>query len=92
MKLDTQTINALADRLENCQLQQQDTTKITDDHPDMDWDDAYAIQDELRRRKVARGLRVIGLKAAYYNEYSAKGGSNPQAKGSTVRFTFVKAF
>lgn len=63
MKLDTQIINALADRLENCQLQQQDTTKITDDHPDMDWDDAYAIQDELRRRKVARGLRVIGLKA-----------------------------
>nr|WP_319563698.1 2-oxo-3-hexenedioate decarboxylase [uncultured Rhodoferax sp.] len=63
MKLDTATINALADRLENCQLQQQDTTKITDDHPDMDWDDAYAIQDEIRRRKVTRGLRVIGLKA-----------------------------
>ncbi|BCO26147.1 2-hydroxyhexa-2,4-dienoate hydratase [Rhodoferax lithotrophicus] len=63
MKLDTQTIHALADRLENCQLQQQDTTKITDDHPDMDWDDAYAIQDEIRRRKVARGLRVIGLKS-----------------------------
>lgn len=34
----------------------------------------------------------VMLKAAYYNEYSAKGGSNPQAKGSTVRFTFVKAF
>ena len=34
----------------------------------------------------------VMLKAAYYDEYSAKGGSNPQAKGSTVRFTFVKAF
>lgn len=34
----------------------------------------------------------VMLKAAYYNEYSAKGGSNPQAKGSTLRFTFVKAF
>jgi hypothetical protein len=32
------------------------------------------------------------LKAAYYDEYSAKGGSNAQAKGSTLRFTFVKAF
>ena len=63
MKLDNATILALAERLENCQLQQQDTTKITDDHPDMDWDDAYAIQDEIRRRKVARGARVIGLKA-----------------------------
>jgi 2-oxo-3-hexenedioate decarboxylase len=63
MKLNTQTINALADRLEGCQLQQQDTPKITDDHPDMDWDDAYAIQDEIRRRKLARGLRIVGLKA-----------------------------
>jgi len=34
----------------------------------------------------------VMLKAAYYDEYSAKGGSNPQAKGSTLRFTFVKAF
>lgn len=34
----------------------------------------------------------VMLKAAYYDEYSAKGGSNPQAKGSTLRFTFIKAF
>jgi 2-oxo-3-hexenedioate decarboxylase len=63
MKLDIATIAALAERLENCELQAQDTTKITDDHPDMDWDDAYAIQDEVRRRKVARGARIVGLKA-----------------------------
>ena len=63
MKLDTKTIAALAERLENCELQAHDTTKITDDYPDMDWDDAYAIQDEIRRRKTARGNRIIGLKA-----------------------------
>jgi 2-oxo-3-hexenedioate decarboxylase len=63
MKLDIATIAPLAERLENCELQAQDTTKITDDHPDMDWDDAYAIQDEVRRRKVARGSRIVGLKA-----------------------------
>jgi hypothetical protein len=34
----------------------------------------------------------VMLKAAYYDEYSAKGGFSPQAKGSTLRFTFVKAF
>ena len=34
----------------------------------------------------------VMLKAAYYDEYSAKGGSGAQAKGSTLRFTFVKAF
>jgi hypothetical protein len=34
----------------------------------------------------------VMLKAAYYDEYSAKGGTGAQAKGSTLRFTFVKAF
>ncbi len=63
MKLDSKTISALAESLENCELQAKDTTKITEEYPDMDWDDAYAIQDEIRRRKVARGHRIIGLKA-----------------------------
>lgn len=63
MKLDAQTIATLAERLENCELQAHDTTKITDEYPDMDWDDAYAIQNEIKRRKVARGCKIIGLKA-----------------------------
>lgn len=63
MKLDKSTIDKLAEHLENCELQAHDTLKITDDYPDMGWDDAYAIQDEIKRRKVARGARIIGLKA-----------------------------
>ena len=63
MKLDNKTILALAEHLENAELQAKDVTKITDDHPDMDWDDAYAIQDEIRRRKEARGNKTVGLKA-----------------------------
>ena len=63
MKLDIATIAVLAERLENCQLRAQDTTKITDEHPGMDWEDAYAIQDEILRRKLARGARVVGYKA-----------------------------
>lgn len=63
MKLDTNTIAALAEHLENAELQVHDVTKITDEHPDMDWDDAYAIQDEIRRRKEARGNKIAGLKA-----------------------------
>ncbi|HEU0201705.1 MAG TPA: 2-oxo-3-hexenedioate decarboxylase [Burkholderiaceae bacterium] len=63
MKLDTATIDALAAHLENCQLQAQDTHKITNDYPDLDWEDAYAIQDVIRGRKLARGLRIAGLKA-----------------------------
>ena len=62
MKLDKNTIAALAEHLENAELKAHDVTKITDDHPDMDWDDAYAIQDEIRRRKEARGNRTAGLK------------------------------
>jgi 2-oxo-3-hexenedioate decarboxylase len=63
MKLNPQTIAGLAEHLESAELNARDVTKITDEHPEMDWDDAYAIQDELRRRKEARGQRTAGLKA-----------------------------
>lgn len=63
MKLDFVTIEKLATHLEDCQLQAKDTTKITDDYPEMDWDDAYAIQDLIKSRKLARGLKLGGLKA-----------------------------
>ena len=62
MKLDKKTILGLAEHLENAELQAKDVTKITDDHPAMDWDDAYAIQDEIKRRKEARGNKTAGLK------------------------------
>jgi 2-oxo-3-hexenedioate decarboxylase len=63
MNLDQATIARLAAHLEACELKAQDTLKITDEYPDMDWDDAYAIQDEIRRRKEAGGTRIAGLKA-----------------------------
>jgi 2-oxo-3-hexenedioate decarboxylase len=63
MNLDKKTIAKLAEHLENCELEARDTNKITDDYPDMDWEDAYAIQDEIRRRKIARGHKIVGLKA-----------------------------
>lgn len=63
MNLDQATIARLAEHLENCELEARDTSKITDEYPDMDWDDAYAIQDEIRRRKIARGHRIVGMKA-----------------------------
>ncbi|HRI17597.1 MAG TPA: 2-oxo-3-hexenedioate decarboxylase [Burkholderiaceae bacterium] len=62
-KLDAQAIARLAEHLEACQLEARDTVKITDTHPDMDWEDAYAIQAEILRRKRSRGLRLAGLKA-----------------------------
>lgn len=36
--------------------------RITADRPDLTLDDAYAIQDEVAGRRVARGERIIGAK------------------------------
>jgi 2-oxo-3-hexenedioate decarboxylase len=63
MKLDITTTAALAKQLEACQLQAMDTVMITAEYPEMDWNDAYAIQDAIRLRKVSRGSRIIGFKA-----------------------------
>ncbi|MBB1163206.1 2-oxo-3-hexenedioate decarboxylase [Aquariibacter albus] len=63
MKLDAATLDGLAAHLDACQLEARDTLKITDEHPGMDWEDAYAIQDRILARKQARGLRLVGLKA-----------------------------
>ncbi|MCK6545704.1 2-oxo-3-hexenedioate decarboxylase [Myxococcota bacterium] len=63
MKLSKATIDQLAEHLESAELEARDVLKITDAHPEMDWEDAYLVQDEIRRRKLARGAKEIGLKA-----------------------------
>ncbi len=60
--LTTKIIAELAEHLENAELQAFDVTKITDDYPEMDWEDAYDIQWEIRRRKIERGNKIVGLK------------------------------
>lgn len=62
MKLDQKTITELASHLEQAELNAQDVVKITDAHPDMDFDDAYAIQYAIREAKLARGQKFAGLK------------------------------
>lgn len=63
MTLDNNTIQQLAAHLENAELSATAVTKITDAHPQLDWDDAYAIQAAIRARKESRGHRIAGLKA-----------------------------
>ncbi|SEI73926.1 4-oxalocrotonate decarboxylase [Azotobacter beijerinckii] len=62
MNLDPQTIERLAAHLDAAETERREVHKITDDYPDMDWEDAYAIQDALRALKEARGVRIAGLK------------------------------
>ncbi|HNI85285.1 MAG TPA: 4-oxalocrotonate decarboxylase, partial [Ottowia sp.] len=63
MTLDPKTLDQLAEHLHACQREARDTLKITDQHPDMDWDDAYAIQDRILAAKLKGGARVAGYKA-----------------------------
>ena len=60
--LNTLQIAELAEHLENAELQAFEVTKITDDFPDMDYQDAFDIQWAIRRRKEARGTKIVGMK------------------------------
>ena len=60
--LDKATVDTLAEHLENAELEPRDVVKITDDYPAMDYEDAYNIQWEIRRRKESRGHRIVGMK------------------------------
>ena len=62
MTLDQAIIEQLAEHVENAELKREEIVKITDDYPDMDWEDAYAIQYAIRSRKEARGTKIAGLK------------------------------
>lgn len=62
MSLTREQIEKLADHVEQAELQAHDITKITDEYPDMDFNDAYEVQWEIRRRKIARGNRIVGMK------------------------------
>lgn len=63
MSLSNDQIAALAQRLDDCAVNAHDTLKITDDYPDMDWEDAYAVQNALRDLQLGRGARIVGYKA-----------------------------
>ncbi len=63
MTLDSATVDAIAATLERAEADAREIDRISDAHPQMDLEDAYAVQHALRARKVARGTRVVGLKA-----------------------------
>ncbi|QEA13036.1 2-oxo-3-hexenedioate decarboxylase [Comamonas flocculans] len=63
MALSSKTLDQLAKHLHACQREARDTPKITDEHPEMDWDDAYAIQDRILAAKLKGGARIAGYKA-----------------------------
>jgi 2-keto-4-pentenoate hydratase len=58
----TETVVALADALWDAERTRTPIAPLTDRYPDLDVDDAYAIQTRNIDRRVADGARVIGRK------------------------------
>jgi 2-oxo-3-hexenedioate decarboxylase len=65
-------IEQLAEHCENAELQAYEITKITDDFPDMTYKDAFDIQWEIRRRKEARGHKIVGMKMGLTSQAKMK--------------------
>ncbi len=72
MALDKQIIEKLAKHCEDAELNAHEITKITDDYPDMTYEDAYDIQWCARRAKEARGHKIVGMKMGLTSQAKMK--------------------
>ena len=72
MALDKATIEKLAKHCEDAELNAKEITKITDDYPEMTYDDAYEIQWTARATKEARGTKIIGMKMGLTSQAKMK--------------------
>ena len=62
MALNSTTIEQLAEHVEQAQRHAQAIPKLTNEYPDLDLSDGYAIQDALRVRYQQRGENIVGFK------------------------------
>jgi len=65
MKLTAATIEQLAVRLDTAEVEARAIAKITDEFPELDWEDAYAIQNQLRALKQQLGVKITGRKMGF---------------------------
>ena len=72
MSLTREAVATLADRVETAAREARAIAKLTDEFPEMTVDDGYVVQDELRRRALARGARVVGYKAGLTSKAKMK--------------------
>ena len=79
MALDEKTIETLAKYCEDAEINAYEITKITDDYPDMTYEDAYDIQWTQRANKEARGTKIVGMKMGLTSQAKMKqmGVDNP---------------
>jgi 2-oxo-3-hexenedioate decarboxylase len=72
MSLDKKTIEKLAKHCEDAELNAVEITKITDDYPEMTYEDAYDIQWTARAAKEARGTKIVGMKMGLTSQAKMK--------------------
>ncbi|NNA48187.1 2-oxo-3-hexenedioate decarboxylase [Pseudomonas lactis] len=60
--LTKEQINELATYCEDAELKAHEIIKVTDKYPEMTYRDAFDVQWEVRRRKEARGHKIVGMK------------------------------
>ncbi|OJS98044.1 2-oxo-3-hexenedioate decarboxylase [Marinobacter nauticus] len=61
--LSREDVVRLCERVEGAQTRAYAIPKLTNEYPDMTFDDGYAIQSELRRRFLSQGHKLVGWKA-----------------------------
>jgi 2-oxo-3-hexenedioate decarboxylase len=64
LSLSSSEIVELAERVDRAHTSSRSIPKLTDDLPSMTLADGYAVQLDLRRRRLARGERSVGWKAS----------------------------
>jgi len=72
MALDKATIEKLAKHCEDAELNAKEITKITDDYPEMTYEDAYDIQWTARAAKEKRGHKIVGMKMGLTSQAKMK--------------------
>lgn len=63
MTLSREDVVRLCERVEGAQSRAYAIPKLTNEYPDMTIADGYAVQNELRKRYIAKGHRLVGWKA-----------------------------
>jgi 2-oxo-3-hexenedioate decarboxylase len=72
MALDKATIEKLARHCEDAEVNAYEITKITDDYPEMTYEDAYDIQWTARANKEAKGHKIVGMKMGLTSQAKMK--------------------
>ncbi|MGB1091033.1 MAG: 2-oxo-3-hexenedioate decarboxylase [Oceanobacter sp.] len=61
--LSREDVVRLCERVEGAQKEARAITKLTAEYPAMNMDDGYAVQNELRKRFIEQGHKLVGWKA-----------------------------